>query len=206
MSRRRRLGYPLHRDEFPFLCAAWVPGRVSTKEEIGHVLFGRAVGDDKVQRGLLELAQFDFKEYLLSDVVYEVTEEELTRCLAVHPGGDGVLCAFENKFKLYELERKENTKLRPSDRDLVALEGFGPQHFLLFSPDGCRLAACGKDGRLRVFEWPGLEIIFDHPDGHRSFKDLDISLDGAFLASIVDDGASCYVWDIMNSKLIATLS
>ncbi|KAH7441392.1 hypothetical protein KP509_03G036100 [Ceratopteris richardii] len=76
---------------------------------------------------------------------------------------------------------------------------------MIFSTDGSRLATGGKDGHLRVFEWPSLTLLFDHPDGYGLLKSIDISLDGAFLAAIPATGKYCHVWDIEKSTIITTI-
>ncbi|KAF6143247.1 hypothetical protein GIB67_039030 [Kingdonia uniflora] len=52
-----------------------------------------------------------------------------------------------------------------------------------------------KDGRLRIFEWPSLRILLDDSRAHKSFQDLDVSLDSEFLASTSTD-VSARIWNI----------
>ncbi|KAF6141225.1 hypothetical protein GIB67_024309 [Kingdonia uniflora] len=52
-----------------------------------------------------------------------------------------------------------------------------------------------KDGRLRIFEWPSLCILLGDSRAHKSFQDLDISLDSEFLALTSTDG-SARIWNI----------
>lgn len=206
MSRRSRTRYlrVLRRGDAPLLCAAWAASPESRKEETGHIILGKSTGDG-ASHGSLELARYGFKEDLLSEAIYSAVEKELPQSIAVHPGGDGVICSFVTSCKLYDLEQTGNLELRASDRDLVSLQGIGPQKCLVFSSDGSRLAAGGKDGHLRVFEWPTLNIIFDQPDGCKFLSNVDLSLDGAFLASIPEDGNSCRVWEIEKSTLVTTI-
>ncbi|XXG79919.1 hypothetical protein AAC387_Pa09g0884 [Persea americana] len=50
-----------------------------------------------------------------------------------------------------------------------------------------------KDGHLRIFEWPNMRILLDEPRAHKSFRDLDFSLDSEFLVSTSIDG-SARIW------------
>lgn len=206
MRRRTRTRYlgVFRRDDSPLLCVAWAAGPGSRTEDIGHIIFGKSAREN-ASNGRLELARYDFMEEFLSEAIYGAAEEDPPQSVAVHPGGDGVVCSFNNSCKLYELETSEIVKLSASHRDLLALQNIGPQNCLSFSADGCRLAAGGKDGTLRVFEWPTLNIIFDQPEGCEYLKDLDLSLDGVFLASVPDDGNSCRVWDVEKSTLVTTI-
>lgn len=206
MSRRARTRYlrVLRRGDSPLLCAAWAAGPDSRKEEVGHIVFGKSTSET-ASDGSLEIIRYDFKEDFLSEAIHSAAEEDLPQSIAVHPGGDGVVCSFPNSCKLYELERMEHLKLKASNRDLVPLQGIGPQVNLLFSADGSRLAAGGKDGHLRVFEWPSLNVLFDQPEGCKFLSSLDISLDGAFLASIPDGGNFCRVWEIEKSTIVTTI-
>ncbi|OVA17905.1 WD40 repeat [Macleaya cordata] len=115
--------------------------------------------------------------------------------VAVHPTGDEIVCSTTTGgCKLFELVcREENIKLLA--KDLPPLEGVGPQKCLAFSVDGSRFASGGEDGHLRIFEWPSLRLIIDEPRAHKSFRDMDFSLDSEFLASTSTDG-SARIWKI----------
>ncbi|KAF6159475.1 hypothetical protein GIB67_032246 [Kingdonia uniflora] len=62
-----------------------------------------------------------------------------------------------------------------------------------------------KDGRLSIFEWPSLHIHLDDSRAHKSFQDLDISLDSEFLASTSTDG-SARIWNINEGVPLTSLT
>lgn len=99
----------------------------------------------------------------------------------------------------------EGMKLEPSNKTLTQLQEVGQQRSLAFSADGTRFAAGGDNGHLRVFEWPSLRLILDQPEAHKSIRDLDFSLDAAFLASTGGSGP-CRIWDLSTSAPVASLS
>ncbi|KAF6168181.1 hypothetical protein GIB67_011566, partial [Kingdonia uniflora] len=61
------------------------------------------------------------------------------------------------------------------------------------------------NGRLRIFEWPSLRILLDDSRAHKSFRDLDISLDSEFLASTSTDGYA-RTWNINEGGPLTSLS
>ncbi|KAI5073312.1 hypothetical protein GOP47_0011325 [Adiantum capillus-veneris] len=207
MSRRPRTRHLKAQKEgnSPLFCAAWASsGPNSRKEDISYVLSGK-IASDTASASILELTRYDFKEDLLSEAIQQITEDDSPQSIAVHPGGDGAICSFSRSCKLYELGKKEHFQLKASDQNLVSLKGIGLQVALVFSADGSRLAAAGKDGHLRVFEWPSLNLLFDQPDGCGLLSSIDISLDGAFLAAIPATGNCCRVWEIEKSTIVATI-
>ncbi|KAJ7524669.1 hypothetical protein O6H91_17G015500 [Diphasiastrum complanatum] len=115
------------------------------------------------------------------------------------------MCSFSNSCRLFDLVQDGEIKIIPSDKELDKLENIGEQNRIVFSVDGRKFAAGGEDGHLRVFEWPSLELLLDRSDAHKSIKDLDFSLDGAFLAS-TGDNSSCKIWDLATSSLVTSLS
>eukprot|EP00250_Pteridium_aquilinum_P018120 c23954_g1_i1 orf=147-1349(-) len=208
MSRRPRTRYlrVLRKYDSPLLCAAWAAsGPNSRKEEIGHIIYGKSASETASGGSSFELTCYDFKEDFLSEAIHNIAEDDLPQSVAAHPGGDGAVCSFSNSCKLYELEREEHPKLKASGQDLIPLQGIGTQVSLVFSADGSRLAAGGKDGHLRVFEWPSLNLLFDQPDGCKFLSSLDISLDGAFLAAIPDGGNYCRIWEIEKLTIVTTI-
>ncbi|KAK4762354.1 hypothetical protein SAY86_008122 [Trapa natans] len=95
--------------------------------------------------------------------------------------------------------------LKTSEKDLSKLEGVGQQLALVFNKDGSTLATGGEDGKLRLFKWPSMDIIFEEGEVHSSVKDLDFSHDGKFLVSLGNSGP-CRVWDVTSSTVVASLS
>ncbi|XP_059307616.1 SEC12-like protein 1 [Lycium ferocissimum] len=65
---------------------------------------------------------------------------------------------------------------------------------MAFSVDGAKLATGGFDGHFRLFEWPTMHIIVDEPKAHKSFKDMDFSLDSEFLATTSTDSVA-RIWN-----------
>ncbi|KAK9282936.1 hypothetical protein L1049_011161 [Liquidambar formosana] len=134
-----------------------------------------------------------------------VLEEGDPVAIAVHPNGDDIVCsttAGDCKF-LMLYGREENVKLLA--QELLPLQGVGPQKCLAFSADGSRFATGGVDGHLRIFEWPRLHVILDEPRAHKSFRDMDFSLDSEFLASTSTDG-SARIWKTDDGVPLTTLT
>ncbi|KAG8080955.1 hypothetical protein GUJ93_ZPchr0007g5353 [Zizania palustris] len=96
--------------------------------------------------------------------------------------------------RLFKLIFEEFT-VRLIPRDAPALESVGPQKCLAFSTDGAKFAIGGEDGHLRIFHWPSMNVLLDEPKAHRSFRDMDISLDSEFLVTTSTDGAA-RIWNI----------
>ncbi|KAL5197920.1 hypothetical protein ABZP36_001432 [Zizania latifolia] len=110
----------------------------------------------------------------------------------VHLSGDEIVCATAKGCRLFKLIFEEFTvQLIP--RDAPALESVGPQKCLAFSTDGAKFAIGGEDRHLRIFHWPSMNVLLDEPKTHRSFRDMDISLDSKFLVSTSTDG-SAGIW------------
>ncbi|KAK3145783.1 hypothetical protein QOZ80_3BG0257430 [Eleusine coracana subsp. coracana] len=116
------------------------------------------------------------------------------RAMAVHPGGRELVCATAKGCRLFDVVYKD-FGVDLISRDSSLLQSVGPQICLAFSTDGAKFAIGGEDGHLRVFHWPSLGVILDVPKAHKSFLDMDISLDSEFLVSTSIDG-SARIWNI----------
>ncbi|KAI5648520.1 hypothetical protein M9H77_34525 [Catharanthus roseus] len=169
-------------------CATWIK-----RPENAHLVL---IGKSSKPCSSLEIFSFDPKTTSLSSspkatYVFEDGVEPVS--IAVHPSGDDVVCSTSTSgCKLFELYgREENLKLLA--KELLPLKEAGPQKCLAFSVDGSRFATGGVDGHLRIFEWPNMRIILDEPRAHKSFQDMDFSLDSEFLASTSTDG-SARIW------------
>ncbi|XP_006663044.1 SEC12-like protein 2 [Oryza brachyantha] len=137
------------------------------------------------------------------------TEEQVPYRMAVHPRGDGVLCAFPNGCRLFrweslEGERLHNLSLRADHEALTELSDVGLQLAVSFSGEGSILATGGEDGHLRVFKWPSMDSVLEEPDSKTSVKDLNFSPDEHFLAVNRSSGP-CRVWDLKSSEAVANL-
>ncbi|KAL6967177.1 hypothetical protein U1Q18_032979 [Sarracenia purpurea var. burkii] len=157
------------------------------------------------------IAHFDFASNSLSDqpVGKLGTGVDLPYRMAVHPRGDGIICSLPKSCRQFEWDAVESTDVRKlglqlSDKVLTELEDIGQQLALTFNGDGSVFALGGEDGKLRVFKWPGMEIILDEANAHASVKDLDFSPDGKFLVS-VGSGGPGRVWDLTSSMPVASL-
>lgn len=146
----------------------------------------------------VEVLGFDSKECSLSEPLAraELGEEpgDAPRGITVHPSGDELVCATAKGCRLFKLIFEEFT-VRLISRDAPPLESVGPQKCLAFSTDGSKFAIGGEDGHLRIFHWPSMNVLLDEPKAHKSFRDMDISLDSEFLVSTSTDG-SARIWKI----------
>lgn len=157
------------------------------------------------------LAEFDFSADSLSDhpVVRLGTGDELPYRMAVHPGGEGLICSLPKRCRWFDWHESNGNKngklcLKSSDKVLTQLEDVGQQLAVAFSGDGSLLAIGGEDGKLRVFKWPSLEILLNEK-AYSAVKDLHFSLDGKYVAS-VGTGGPCRIWDSTKAKVVASLS
>uniref|UniRef100_A0A0E0MH50 Anaphase-promoting complex subunit 4-like WD40 domain-containing protein n=1 Tax=Oryza punctata TaxID=4537 RepID=A0A0E0MH50_ORYPU len=137
------------------------------------------------------------------------TEEQVPYRMAVHPRGDGVLCAFPNGCRLFRWESPEgegphNIALRADREALTELSDAGLQLAVSFSGEGSILATGGEDGHLRVFKWPSMDSVLEEPDTKTSVKDLTFSSDEHFLAVNRSSGP-CRVWDLKSAEAVANL-
>ncbi|KAJ7524670.1 hypothetical protein O6H91_17G015500 [Diphasiastrum complanatum] len=223
-NRRQKYLTSSRKYDVPLYCAGWVepPSAQETgaetqdaakteKEEgnddIGYVVLGGGGGDRRNGvRNSLVLARYDPSTDTLSESIYRLsTDDDPPYRLTVHPNRHEIMCSFSNSCRLFDLVQDGEIKIIPSDKELDKLENIGEQNRIVFSVDGRKFAAGGEDGHLRVFEWPSLELLLDRSDAHKSIKDLDFSLDGAFLAS-TGDNSSCKIWDLATSSLVTSLS
>ncbi|GER39181.1 transducin/WD40 repeat-like superfamily protein [Striga asiatica] len=136
------------------------------------------------------------------------TGSDLPYRIAVHPGGEGLICSFPKSCKWYEWDstssKDEHTlNLKSSDKTLEQLEDVGQQLAMTFNSEGSSLAVGAQDGKLRVFKWPSMENTLDEANVHASVKDLDFSPDGKFLVSV--GSGPVRIWNISTSTSVASL-
>ncbi|CAI0410103.1 unnamed protein product [Linum tenue] len=157
------------------------------------------------------VAHFDFASSTLSPqpVAKLVLGSELPYRMAVHPKGDGLICAMQNSCRFFEwdeIEESETRKLdvKVSDKTLDLLQDVGQQLALAYDTDSSTLAVGGEEGNLRIFKWPSMEVILNEDQAHSSVKDLCFSPDGKFLVSLGSRGPG-RVWDVPSAKVVASL-
>ncbi|CAH9054559.1 unnamed protein product [Cuscuta epithymum] len=170
---------------------------------------GGGEGRSGVPNAIL-LVQFNPDSHILSNqpVARLGTGTDVPYRMAVHPGGEGLICSLPKSCRLFEWDASNITDegalaLKSSDRVLKHLEDIEMQLALTFNNEGSLLAVGGEDGKLRVFKWPSMEIIIDEPKDRSSVKDLDFSPDGKFLVSL--GSGCCRVWDVSTLTLVASL-
>ncbi|KAL2548927.1 SEC12-like protein 1 [Forsythia ovata] len=179
-------------------CATWI-----RRPENAHlVVLGKS------RPSSLEIFSFDPKTTSLSPspkATFEFEEGVNPLTIAVHPSGDDVVCSTSTGgCKLFEVYGREDY-IKLTTKELPPLQGVGLQKCLAFSVDGTRFATGGVDGYLRIFEWPSMQVILDEPRAHKSFQDMDFSLDSEFLATTSTDG-SARIWNTNDGAPITTLT
>ncbi|KAH7289149.1 hypothetical protein KP509_31G060200 [Ceratopteris richardii] len=213
--------------DLPIFCCGWAPSTSQKEDKDGesvdgrsndpdsgnsYVIFGGGGGDGAtgITNNLL-LARFDYDSNTLFEAMHILsTKDDPPYRMAVHPTGHGVVCSFTQSCRLFEMVKASGSdhndmKLVLANKVLSQLQDVGQQNALAFSADGTRFAAGGDDGHLRVFEWPSLKLILDQPEAHKSIRDIDFSLDSAFLASTGGSGP-CRIWDLSSMATVASLS
>ncbi|EER93276.1 hypothetical protein BDA96_01G055200 [Sorghum bicolor] len=185
-------------------CAAWIRRRDDDgwPPGLSRLLVAFARGATASSPPLVDVLEFDAKASALaayeSEPLARVTVGEdaadAPRAIAVHPGGRELVCATAKGCRVFNLVYKD-FGIHLISRDASPLQCVGPQKCLAFSTDGAKFAVGGEDGRLRIFHWPSLNVILDEPKAHKSFCDMDISLDSKFLVSSSIDG-SARIWNI----------
>ncbi|CAM0876919.1 unnamed protein product [Alopecurus aequalis] len=187
-------------------CAAWVWRRDGGASRL-LVVHGRA--GTASSPPLLDLLAFDARacalasEPMLRVPMGEDGDDE-PRTITVHPSGHEFLCATAKGCRLFKLVY-EDFSINLIAVDSPPLQSVGPQRCLAFSTDGAKFAIGGEDGHLRIFHWPSLSLLLDEPNAHKSFRDMDISLDSEYLASTSTDG-SARIWKIDEGIPLVNLS
>ncbi|XP_078444288.1 SEC12-like protein 2 [Wolffia australiana] len=158
------------------------------------------------------IASYDLVSQSLSETpVQRVgTEEKLPYRMAVHPEGEGILFAFPNGCRFFEWEsaaepnKQFQPKIKSTERMLPQLEDIGLQLALAFDAQGSLLATGGEDGKMRIYNWPSMELSFEQSETGKSVKDLNFCCGAKFLASVLDNG-NCRVWDLNSKEIAANL-
>ncbi|KAL1532098.1 PHD finger containing protein Phf1 [Salvia divinorum] len=179
-------------------CAAWI----RRPENVHLVVVGKS------KPSSLEIFSWNPITTSLSSspkAKYEFGEGDDPVIIAVHPSGDALVCSTSaGDCKLFELDVKED-KIKLTSKEQLLLQGIGPQKCLAFSIDGTRFSTGGVDGCLRLFEWPKMRAILEEPRAHKSFQDMDFSLDSEFLATTSVDG-SAIIWNTSDGTPVTTLT
>ncbi|CAH9116349.1 unnamed protein product [Cuscuta europaea] len=209
-------GEQLKKYGVPIYGAAWVPSGAITSapeskpEEDGDSMVpndnlpsvaaanyivlagGGGEGRSGIPNAIL-LVQLDPDSHILSNqpVARFGTGTDVPYRMAVHPGGEGLICSLPKNCRWFEWDASNITDggalaLKSSERVLKHLEDIEMQLALTFNNEGSLLAVGGEDGKLRVFKWPSMEIIIDEPKDRSSVKDLDSALMENFL----------YLWEV----------
>ncbi|KAG8090551.1 hypothetical protein GUJ93_ZPchr0011g28466 [Zizania palustris] len=212
---------------FPIYCASWLPlahilkpsssdteadASASAPPPPPMAVLGGGGGEGRsgVPNALVVVALDPASEALSRDTVLRLgTEAQVPYRMAVHPRGDGVLCAFPNGCRLFRWESLEgenphNLALIADQEALTKLSDVGLQLTVSFSGQGSILATGGEDGHLRIFKWPSMDSVLEEPDTKTSVKDLNFSSDEHFLAVNRSSGP-CRVWDLKSSEAVANL-
>ncbi|KAK1682049.1 hypothetical protein QYE76_042897 [Lolium multiflorum] len=183
-------------------CAAWIRRREEKATRV-FAVYGRP------SPPALEVLGFDsvrcsLSEEPLARIVLGDDSDEAPRGIAVHPTGDELVCATANGCRLFKLIFEELT-VRFIESKAPALESIGLQKCLAFSTDGAKFAIGGEDGHLRILHWPSMKVLLDEPKAHKSFRDMDISLDSEFLVSTSTDGTA-RIWKIDEGAPLVNLT
>ncbi|KAJ0868005.1 putative transcription factor WD40-like family [Helianthus annuus] len=208
----KKYGVPLYGASFVPHNALKSSGTDAKKEDEdsgnrpNYVIFAGGGGEGRsgIPNSLV-ISLFDSASNSLSDQPVEKLEtgDDLPYRMAVHPGGEGVVCLLP----------KSCSHLR---KCFDKLEDIGQQVAVTLSQDGSLLAVGGEDGTLRMFKWPSVALILDAPKAHTSVKNLDsipfhetnatldFSPDGKYLVSVGSGPGR--VWDISSSIAKASLS
>lgn len=156
------------------------------------------------------LSEFDLSSNSLSHqpVVKHETRSDLPYRMAVHPGGEGLVCSFPNFCRWFKWDEEHGSEghkrgVKQPKEVLTLLEDVEQRLALAFNDEGSVLASGGEGGNLKVLKWPSMEIILNEAKAHPSVKDLDFSPDGKLLVSL--GGGGCRVWDVTSSTAVASL-
>ncbi|KAJ0096096.1 hypothetical protein Patl1_15369 [Pistacia atlantica] len=140
-------------DEAP---TAYKSDAISTHHYYVVLVGGGGEGNSAIPNAVV-LSCFDFASNSLSDqpVAKFITDSDLPYRMAVHPRGDGIICAMQNScrfpsyFNLWDEEESDEVHklgVKGSEKVLSELEDVGVQLALAFDSEGSTLAA-GGEGR-----------------------------------------------------------
>ncbi|KAL0372713.1 UNVERIFIED_CONTAM: SEC12-like protein 2 [Sesamum calycinum] len=164
----------------PLYGAAWVPPAAAVKEDSAaesetpasdtvnrHVVLagGGGEGHSGIPNAIL-LSAFDFESNSLSDqpVAKHGTASDLPYRIAVHPGGEGVICSFPKSCRWFEWgvsTDKRTLSLKRSAKVLEQLEDVGQQLAMTFNDDGSLLAVGGEGGGEAVLPLPEQKYVLN---------------------------------------------
>ncbi|KAJ0038076.1 hypothetical protein Pint_22271 [Pistacia integerrima] len=129
---------------------------ISSNHDYVVLVGGGGEGNSGIPNAVV-LSRFDFASNSLSDqpVAMLKTDSDLPYRMAVHPRGDGIICAMQNSCRLFEWDEEESDEVhklgvKGSEKVLSELEDVGLQLALAFDSEGSTLAAGALDGKFLV--------------------------------------------------------
>ncbi|MEM6256303.1 MAG: NB-ARC domain-containing protein [Cyanobacteria bacterium P01_D01_bin.156] len=130
------------------------------------------------------------------------------RSVAFHPKQEIIACCSHGVIYLYdELTHQEIVKLQTTDRGSAISMGNETLRYIAFSPNGDRIASCGDDMTVRVWDWQSGEQIFisSVTKGHTGWaRSVAFSSCGRYLVSSGDD-QTVRLWDLKTQSCIRVL-
>ncbi len=121
------------------------------------------------------------------------------RSVAFHPEQDVVACCSHATIYLYhEQTGQALARLQEDDIEPATPTSIETLRYITFSPDGTRIASCGDDMKVRVWDWQARKRIFISPadTGHTNWaRAVTFSSCGRYLISSSDD-QTVHVWDL----------
>ncbi|ESA34882.1 wd40 repeat-containing protein [Leptolyngbya sp. Heron Island J] len=121
------------------------------------------------------------------------------RSVAFHPDQEIVACCSHATTYLYdERTGQELARLQEHDIEPATPTSNETLRYITFSPDGSRIASCGDDTNVRVWDWQARKRLFisSAAVGHKNWaRAIAFSPCGRYLISSSDD-QTVRIWDL----------